>query len=214
MQGVCGGDPPNTLQRHMSRTRIAWNEVIVLALVAVAALAFVYPINWQDVSRLGLTESIALRGSLRIDPYASQTGDKASFGGHIYSDKAPGMSFAALPTFEAMRVVGAVGSSEKEHGVWNRYVLLWLLRLASGGLLFLLAVWLVGRAAERVAPASGAVAMATFGLGTLALPLAATTFGHVGAGAVAFASFLSPGERVPGEVENAAAHLPPAHSRA
>jgi hypothetical protein len=149
-----------------------------------------YPINWQDVSRLGLTQSLALRGSLRIDPYAAQTGDKALFAHHYYSDKAPGISFAALPAFASLRAVGVIRKPERARGVWNRYGLLWLLRVATGGLLFLVAVLLVGRAAEKVTPGAGGAAAATFGLGTLALPLAAVTFGHVGAGAAAFASFL------------------------
>jgi hypothetical protein len=163
---------------------------LILAFVGVSALAFLYPVNWQDVSRLGLTQSLAQRGSLRIDSYADQTGDKALFAGHYYSDKAPGISFAALPAVESLRLVGAIRKPEQERGVWNRYGLLWLLRVATGGLLFLLAVFLVGRAAQHVAPGTGGVAAATFGLGTLALTLAAVTFGHVGAGAAAFASFL------------------------
>jgi hypothetical protein len=166
------------------------HELLILALVGVSALAFLYPVNWQDVSRLGLTQSLAQRGTLRIDPYADQTGDKAHFAGHYYSDKAPGISFAALPAFEALRAVGAIRKPEQARGVWNRYGLLWLLRVATGGLLFLLAVFLVGRASQKVAPGTGGAAAATFGLGTLALPLAAVTFGHVGAGTAAFASFL------------------------
>jgi hypothetical protein len=165
-------------------------EVLILALVAASALAFVYPANWQDVSRLGLTQSVALHGTLRIDAYASQTGDKALFDHHYYSDKAPGISFAALPTFEALRAVGAVRKADEKRGVWTRYGLLWLMRVATGGLFFLIAVFLIGRAGESVAPGAGAVAAATFGLGTLALPLAAVTFAHVGAGAAAFGSFL------------------------
>ena len=166
------------------------HEFLILALVGASALAFLYPVNWQDVSRLGLTQSLAQRGSLRIDPYADQTGDKALFAGHYYSDKAPGISFAALPALESLSAVGAIRKPERERGVWNRYVLLWLLRVATGGLLFLLAVFLVGRATQKVAPGAGGAAAATFGLGTLALPLAAVTFGHVGAGAAAFSSFL------------------------
>jgi len=166
------------------------HELLILAFVGVTALAFLYPVNWQDVSRLGLTQSLAQRGSLRIDSYADQTGDKALFAGHYYSDKAPGISFAALPAYEGLRALGAIRKPEQARGVWNRYGLLWLLRVATGGLLFLLAVCLVGRATEKVAPGAGGAAAATFGLGTLVLPLAAVTFGHVGAGAAAFASFL------------------------
>jgi hypothetical protein len=166
------------------------HELLILALVGASALAFVYPANWQDVSRLGLTQSIALHGSLRIDRYADQTGDKALFDHHYYSDKAPGIAFSALPAFEALRAAGAVRQTDETRGVWTRYGDLWLLRVATGGVFFLLAVFLVGRANELAAPGAGAIAAAAFGLGTLALPLAAVTFGHVAAGAAAFGSFL------------------------
>jgi hypothetical protein len=60
-------------------------------------LAFAYNAGWPDVSRFGLTQSIALHGSLRIDRYNAQTQDKSLYRGHWYSDKAPGISFLALP---------------------------------------------------------------------------------------------------------------------
>lgn len=165
-------------------------RLLYVALSSTCALAFVYPVNWQDVSRLGLTQSLALRGSLQIDPYASQTGDRAFFAGHYYSDKAPAVSFAALPAFEALRAVGAVRVADARTGLWNRIGLLWFMRLATGGIFFITCVLLVGRGANRVAPGSGPAVATAFGLGTLVLPLAAVTFGHVAAGAAAFASFL------------------------
>ena len=57
-------------------------------------------------------------------------------------------------------------------------------RVVTGGLGFLLAVLLVGRVSEGIAAGTGAATAMAFGLGTLALPLAATMFGHVVAGAL------------------------------
>lgn len=166
------------------------HEALLLLLVGAAALSFVYKLNWQDTSRLSLTQSFALDRSLRIDRWAEQTGDKARYGGHFYTDKAPGLSLLALPSFAALRAGGAIGSREERLGAWNRASTLWILRLASAGLLFLLAVLLVGRGAERIAVGAGGPVAATFGLGTLAAPLAAISFGHVGAAAFGFAAFL------------------------
>jgi hypothetical protein len=55
-----------------------------------------YIVNPNIVSRIGLTLSLAETGSLDIDAVAARTVDKASSGGHYFSDKAPGTSFVAL----------------------------------------------------------------------------------------------------------------------
>jgi hypothetical protein len=170
--------------------RRPYRERILLLLVALTAFAFAYGPGWPDVSRLGLTQSIALDGTLRIDRYASQTGDKSFYGAHWYSDKAPGVSLVALPAFEAFRATSLAGRREEETGIWRRRATLWAARFLTGGLFFCACVLLVGRAAEALRPGKGAACAATFALGTMAMPLAATTFGHLAAGALSFAAFL------------------------
>src|SRR5919204_4785497 len=98
------------------------------------------------------------------------------------------MSFLALPVFEAMRAAGA----DRPPSTWRGEgdLQLWGLRILSGGIVFLAAVFLVGRAGEAVAAGAGALAAVGFGLGTLAGGLAATTFGHVAAGLFGFAAFV------------------------
>jgi hypothetical protein len=163
---------------------------LLLVLVSLTALAFAYGYGWPDVSRLGLTESIALHGSLRIDRYNAQTQDKSFYGGHWYSDKAPGISFLALPSFEAMRALQAVGRNGEQQGIWHDRGLLMAARILTGGLGFLVCVLLVWVAAEELRPRTGIPVAATFALGTMALPLAATVLGHTAAGAAALAAFL------------------------
>jgi hypothetical protein len=164
---------------------------LLLVPVALAALAFAYGSGWPDISRLGLTQSVALDGSLRIDRYAAQTRDRSRYGGHWYSDKAPGISFLALPTFETMRALQLVDVNDERQGIWHDRGLLMAARILTGGLAFLVCVWLVGRAAEELRPGTGLVSATTFGLGTMALPLAATTYGHLAAGGLAFAGLLA-----------------------
>jgi len=53
--------------------------------------------KWNATSRIGLSISLADRGSLYIDDFAPLTGDRATLGDHFASDKAPGLSFLALP---------------------------------------------------------------------------------------------------------------------
>ncbi len=57
-----------------------------------------YP-NVNEISRFGLTWSIVDRGVLNIDPVAEFTVDKAYHSGHFYTDKAPGLSFLAVPVY-------------------------------------------------------------------------------------------------------------------
>jgi hypothetical protein len=165
-------------------------RVLLAVTILFAAISLAYGEGWPDVSRLALTQSVAYDGSLRIDRFARQTEDRADFGGHSYSDKAPGVSFLALPSLEAARGVGAVGPSERELGVWHDRWLLWTLRILTGGLAFAAAVALVAVAARRVAPETTTVVAVTFALGTMALPMAATVFSHVAAGCLAFGAFL------------------------
>lgn len=169
-------------------------KTLVVSCVAFAALAFVYPLNAQDPSRLALTQSLALRASISIDPYASETGDRARHGGHWYSDKAPGISFFAVPlvrvAIDAMRITGRLPSNFENRGLWNRWPLLFAARIATGGIIFLFSVLLLWRVAELIRPGTGPVVAVTFGLSTLAFPFAATVFGHLAAGILAFSAWL------------------------
>jgi hypothetical protein len=166
-------------------------EWLVLALVALVALTVVRVANPQDDTRVALTRSI-VQGRLTVP---STLFDRAVFGGRSYSDKAPGLSFLAVPVYAVERAAGANPRPQR----WDSEgdLRLWLLRVATSGLLFLLAVALVGRAAEGLAPRTGAAAATIFGAGTLASPLAATFFGHVGAAALGFAAFLLAARKPP-----------------
>ncbi len=86
-------------------------------LLVLAAFAFVtvYVVNLfprfrnpNEFSRYELVVSMAERGSVSIDAELKEFGDhedKSVFGGHFYSNKAPGLSFAALPVYELLRPV-------------------------------------------------------------------------------------------------------------
>jgi len=158
------------------------HELLLLALVGIAALTPIYRFGEQDRSRLCLTEAIA-HGRVSNDACLSSALDRASYGGHLYSDKAPGMSFLQLPAAEALRL----GPHER----WpDEPLRIWGVRLFSSGIAFLACVLLVGRIGEGIVPGYGGAALVTFGLGTLAAPLAATDFGHVTAGTLGFGAFL------------------------
>ena len=160
-------------------------EPLVLLLVALAALVAVNVSNPEDGTRYELTRHLVLRHSLEVEP---QLFDRAVYGGRTYSDKAPGMSFLAVPAYQVERTLG-VARAPKD---WEREgdLSLWGIHVATSGLLFLLATLLVGRAAETLVPRTGAATAATFGTATIAAPLAPTLFEHDAAGCLALAGLL------------------------
>jgi hypothetical protein len=165
-------------------------ELTLLALIAVAALSSMDYVSSQDVSRLCLTRALE-HGRVTVDDCIGSNFDRAERAGHLYSDKAPGMSVLAIPAAAAVRLGPPDG--------WTREAdpSLWAVRVLSGGIAFLACAFLLGRVAEGLAPGWGDAALVAFGLGTLVTPLAATTYGHVTAGTLAFGAFLLAWDRRP-----------------
>ena len=167
-------------------TRFPWrrprHELLLLALVGLAAFLPLYVVNPQDQSRLCLTQAL-VHARLSNDECLGGSIDHARYGGHLYSDKAPGMSVLEIPSAEALRL-------PRVDQIHRSDLRLWGVRLLSSGLAFLLGAFLVGRVTEGLAPGRGGAALVTFGVGTLVAPLAAANFGHGAAGTAAFAGFL------------------------
>jgi hypothetical protein len=159
-------------------------EPLVLALVALAALPPISLTGPQDRTRYELTRHLVLRDTLVLEPSLF---DRAVFAGRTYSDKAPGMSFLAVPAFEVERIVGIA----KAPADWEAKgdPSLWLIHVLTSGVLFLISVFIVGRLGERLVAGTGAATAAIFGVATLAGPLAPTFFEHDAAGAFAIAAF-------------------------
>lgn len=158
----------------------------MLLLVAAATFSVLISANTQDETRLALSVSMLERGTLNIDPY-HDTADKSFRAGHWYSDKAPALSFYALPN---AAVALGIDSLRGRHdgriwdGRWER----WLLRLAINGPLLLLLCLLAGRVAEGLAPGAGAVVAVVVGLGTILGPLSTVLFEQTGVALLSFAA--------------------------
>jgi hypothetical protein len=159
-------------------------EPLVLALVALAALPVIGLTGPQDRTRYELTRHLVLQHTLTVERGLF---DRAVFDGRSYSDKAPGMSFLAVPAYVLERAAGIA----KAPGDWHAEgdLSLWLLRVLVSGLPFLLAVLIVGRLAEELVAGAGALTAATFGAATIAAPLGPTLFEHDTAAAFAIAAF-------------------------
>jgi hypothetical protein len=165
--------------------------VLLLVLVALAMLTIMRPPGAQDTSRMCLTRAL-VNGHLSADTCLDPNGDRAAYGGHLYSDKAPGISVLAVPAAEAVRLSGPSGWSR------NGDLRLWAVRLSTGGVALLACALLVGRVAEGLAPGWGGAVLVTFAAGTLAGSLAVDNFEEVPAAALAFTSFLLAWRRRPG----------------
>lgn len=73
-------------------------ELFILCALLFAFCYFFHPALYDNaLSRLDLTYSLALEHTASIDAYHANTMDKAFHNGHYYCDKAPGLSFAAVP---------------------------------------------------------------------------------------------------------------------
>ena len=85
------------------RSSVPWrrprHEVVLLVLVAVTALSPVSYYSPQDQSRFCLSQAI-VHGHLYNDRCLASSFDRSSYGGHLYSDKAPGLSLLELPATE------------------------------------------------------------------------------------------------------------------
>jgi hypothetical protein len=159
-------------------------EPLVLVLVALAALPPISLTGPQDRTRYELTRHLVLRHTLVLEPNLF---DRAVFDGRTYSDKAPGMSFLAVPAYELERAVGIAKAPVDWQAKGDPS--LWLIRALTSGVLFLVSVFLVGRLAERLVAGTGAASAAIFGVATLATSLAPTLFEHDAAGAFAIGAF-------------------------
>ena len=171
----------------MTRSPLAWakprHEFVLLLLVAVAALTPVDIVNTQDASHFCLSRALAA-GRLDIEPCAGGASDIAFYGGYIYSNKAPGMSVLALP------VVEAVGLPDSTAWTSAGDLRLWLVRVLTSGVAFLVCAFLLGRVAEGLNPGSGGFVLVVSALGTFVAPFAVTGFDHVPTAAFGFGAFV------------------------
>lgn len=157
--------------------------------IAATACAFAWPIGGGALgerSNYALVKSLAA-GTATIDRTRFEVGDLAAgdfrrFEGHVYSDKAPGLAFATLPAYGALRVLGVRTSGDPAEALWA--LRLWSVVLA-GLLLLLIARGL----AERIAPGHGAATAVVLGAGTLVLPFATVLYSHVLSALLVLASF-------------------------
>jgi hypothetical protein len=141
----------------------------LVALVLGAYAYFHQAGGWNQNSRLDLTRAL-LDGTVTIDAYHTNTGDKSFRDGRYYCDKAPGMSILGVPVYAAAGVVG----------VHSLETAAYLVTLFSTGLPVAVSVLLLFLLARALAasPRRAALLALAYGLGTLIFPYATLFYGH------------------------------------
>jgi hypothetical protein len=145
-------------------------EVPLLALVLGAYAYFYQAGGWNQNSRFDLTRAIVEQGTLSIDAFQDNTGDKAQREGHWFTDKAPGLSVLAVPAYAIVHAVraGAVVAG-------SYFATVFAVALPSA--LAALQLFALGRAIGLSAGWSAAITVA-YALGTLAFPYSTIFYGH------------------------------------
>src|SRR6266498_129621 len=130
--------------------------------------------NPNELSRLEAVYAFVEQGTFSIDgaiPVLGNHEDKAISGGHFYSNKAPGLTFAAIPVYRTLRVFCPAPRSP-----WDAVFV--LLRILTVSLLYTLAL---ARFVARLPPVKGAgllVFALTFGTPLLFCGLSTPRGGH------------------------------------
>ena len=162
----------------MLRRRVS---VPLFALVFGTYAYFYQAGGWNQNSRFDLTRAIVEQGTLSIDAFQENTGDKALRDGHWYTDKAPGLSLLAVPAYALVHAVraGAVVAGSYLGTVCA---------VALPSALAALQLFALGRLIGLSAAWSAALTLA-YALGTLALPYSTIFYGHQLSAALGLSAF-------------------------
>ena len=174
----------------------------IAAIIVVSYAYFYAGTSANSNSRFDLVRAIVEQHTLRIDAYQQNTGDKALWNGHYYSDKAPGQSLAAVPVVAvahaALMAAGANPLSRRS--VWFLNYLASIATVVlpsalSAACLYFICIWL-GTSGDGALFAALCYALATpmwaYGTAFLSHALTASCLVFAFAAAVALRQYRSP----------------------
>jgi hypothetical protein len=152
--------------------------------------------NWNDLGRYDLIMAVAERGTLCIDAYHQNTGDKALIQGHYYSDKAPGPALLGIPLYAGLSQLESLlgwgvdaNGKPTTLGWFAKLLIIKIILIGVVSALFsvLLFHYLVslGLSLKR-----GLVLTLGYSLGTLAFPYSTLFYGHQFACACLMTGFI------------------------
>lgn len=167
--------------------------VAIAAALTVAYAYFYQGGGWNQNTRFALVRSIVEHHTLQVDETIAYkgrpvSGDLARHDGHVYSDKAPGASFTAVPA-----VVATGAFFDDPTTPESLTTLAWVATIASAALPTVACALLLFHVSIVLGLGEGAAAFAAlaFGLATPAWAYATLMFGHALAAACLMAGFAA-----------------------
>jgi hypothetical protein len=161
-------------------------DVLLAALLLLAYGFFQQRPAWNEYSRYDLVRALVEQGTTQIDTYHENTGDKAFYAGHWYSDKAPGTALLGVPVYALLGLSSRLAGNEVPGQIEAVQALAFVESgIATTVLVLLLVRFLGPLVGERWAVVVGLA----YGLGSIAFPFATMFFGHAASTAALFASF-------------------------
>src|SRR5262245_56187980 len=151
-------------------------EAALFALVLGAYAYFYQAGGWNQNSRFDLTRALVEDRALAIDRFAHNTGDNAARAGHVYCDKAPGVSLAGAVPYAAMHALFGSARPSVAYLGWASWLATVFAVALPSALGVVALAWLLAALGVRAGPRF-ALASA-WGLATLALPYSTLYYGH------------------------------------
>jgi hypothetical protein len=194
-------DARSTVDDRKSRE---FRERIGMTLFWLTILVYAYfvPVyySWNTESHLYPAFAFVDHGTFQIDRYQQFLGDKAYWHGHYYSDKAPGLTFLAIPAYAVLHIMlgnqpgyGYIRSKKVEY-----YISFDMIRLRYG-ITFLLVIlpsaglmWLLWLFLTHLTSSAGwsLIVTAVYAFGTTAFLYSQWFFSHQITALLLFAAFL------------------------
>ena len=159
--------------------------LIVLALLFCYGFFRQVPV-WNENSRYDLVRALVEDGTTRIDRFHQNTGDKALYQGHFYSDKPPGTALMGVPVYLLLTGIYRVAGAETP----DPETAVQALAFVECGILTALLVVLLMRFLRPVVGEGWALMIGLgYALGSIAFPFATMFFGHAASSFLLFAAF-------------------------
>lgn len=164
----------------------SWREIILALALLLSYGFFQQSPAWNEYSRYDLVRALVEDGTTSIDRYHENTGDKAFYDGHYYSDKAPGTAFLGVPVYLLLTLTsGASGA-----GIPDPSLAVQTLAFGVSGIpTVLLVLLLLGFLRNFVDEGWALTISVGYGLGSIAFPFATMLFGHAASALFLFAAF-------------------------
>ncbi len=167
-------------------------KLLCVAMLLLSYAYFYSGRSWNQNSHFNLTRAIVEQHTLKTDSYHQNTGDKAFFNGHYYSDKAPGLSFAAVPIWATIQAALEI-SDKSLTSERARAFGLYMSQLGTVALPTVTALSLLFSVAVKMGASASGAAFGVLSLG-LATPIwtyATLFWGHAAAGSFLVFAFIA-----------------------